>query len=177
MTASHSGCVQERKLRYGRRQFPDRWHRCAIDQHRNNRYARVPGGFDLASNKIFCASEPAKPSWHPPAPVRPMRADHRQHHSGAIDRCGDVLLEIHAVRDRIDVQENLLFRNLLREPIIYPAGDVGRVRPAVRYEYVRAARAGGGRLKLSSLALGRGSLGLDESSPDAIVSARTIAVV
>jgi hypothetical protein len=65
---------------------------------------------------------------------QPPRTNHRQEHRARPDRGCDLLNEIVAQRNRIDIPEDMVVTVVVNEPVKQPSGRVGRIFPPVADE-------------------------------------------
>ena len=110
-------------------QFVRRGHLHVVEKHRDQRNVAVQGRLDLDADRVVRMVQPA-----PPLTVghgEPGLADHGHQEVAGPDRVLQVLAEIDAIRNRIDIQKNFAIGELLSQPIVDHASGISAVVASV----------------------------------------------
>ena len=115
-------------------------HLSALDQHRNDPGVRGgQGALDLHPDEVVIDIDPAARLIG--CLVQPVVADHHQDQIADLDLGADVVLEVGARRDRVDVHEDAGRRQPVRQAVVEPVGLWLAVGPAVGDEDPRRSGA------------------------------------
>ena len=105
------------------------WHLSVAHQDRNNRKLVLQSVSDLETNKIRWVVDSPFAMLPSSYPVRP---DYRDQNFGLTDDLFDVFPKIDAVRNGIEVHENLVPSEFRLKPVIQPSGDGQGIFAAIR---------------------------------------------
>ena len=126
--------VPESKILQRGWKLGDLRHFHAADKNWNDRNVTLESHLDFDPDRIALIIHPA-PNTFPSA--QPPRSDNHQQYIRCSKRIGDLAAKIDARADAVDVAEYCVPAVLLREAVEYAAGDVLRIRSAIRDRYLR----------------------------------------
>ncbi len=126
-SAGHLGRVAMSKRLQSFGQIVGGRHRGAVDQHRPYPHALRERFFNLDSDEILERFN----SRSRPNPSQPILPDHREDDVGVADAVGDILGEIDACRNAVDVHEDSVFAESFGEPVANAARNVTSIVSSV----------------------------------------------